>query len=236
MNKIKAVILAGGVGSRIAEESKIKPKPMIEIGGKPIIWHIMKIYSFYGINDFIICCGYKGEMIKEYFSEHDEKWSVSCIDTGLDTMTGGRLKKIEKMIDQTFCLTYGDTLNDVNILDLIKFHLKQNKFATITACRPSENYGILEIDKGLVTNFKEKPTRNDVWVNGGFFVLEPKIFDYIKDDSTVWEKEPLEGLTKKNQLSAYQHEGFYQHMDTMKEKKILNNLWEVNKAKWKIWE
>ena len=231
---MNVVILAGGLGSRISEETNLKPKPMIEIGGKPILWHIMKIYSFYGINDFIICCGYKGDKIKEYFSENKESWNISCVDTGLETMTGGRLKRVQKLVDDTFCLTYGDTLNDLNIKKLIKFHKKQGRIATVTACRPPEKYGILEIKEGKVISFKEKPTR-EVWVNGGFFVLEPDIFDYIKMDSTIWEKEPMEKLTKNNQLSAYKHYGFYQHMDTTKEKNFLNKLWEDDKAKWKVW-
>ena len=232
---MKAVILAGGLGSRISEESKLKPKPMVEIGGKPIIWHIMKIYSFYGINDFIICCGYKGDKIKEYFIENDENWNVSCVDTGLETMTGGRLKRVENLIEDTFCLTYGDTVNDVNIEQLVEFHKKENRLATVTSCIPPEKYGVLEIKENKVISFKEKPPMEDVWVNGGFFVLEPQIFEYIQNDSTIWEKEPMEGLVKNNQLSAYKHSGFYQHMDTVKEKNFLNKLWQEEKAKWKVW-
>ena len=232
---MKAVILAGGLGTRISEETSSKPKPLIEIGGMPILWHIMKIYSFYGINDFIICCGYKGDKIEGYFSENKESWNISCIDTGLKTMTGGRLKRVQKLVDDTFCLTYGDTLNDLNIKKLIKFHKEQGRIATVTACRPPEKYGILEIKERKVISFEEKPTRKEVWVNGGFFVLEPDIFDYIKNDSTVWEEEPMKKLTKNNQLSAYKHYGFYQHMDTTKEKNFLNKLWEDDKAKWKVW-
>ncbi len=231
---MKAIILAGGLGSRISEETKLKPKPMIEIGGKPILWHIMKRYSFYGINDFIICCGYKGDKIKEYFLENKESWNVSCIDTGLETMTGGRLKRIQKLVNDTFCFTYGDTLNDLNIKKLIEFHKEMKTLATVTACIPPEKYGVLEINQKKVTSFKEKMSRKDTWVNGGFFVLEPEIFDYIKNDSTIWEKEPLEKLAEINQLSAYQHHGFYQHMDTMKEKEFLNKLWNKGEAKWKI--
>ncbi|RZD48755.1 MAG: glucose-1-phosphate cytidylyltransferase [Thaumarchaeota archaeon] len=231
---MKAIILAGGLGSRISEETKLKPKPMIEIGGKPILWHIMKRYSFYGINDFIICCGYKGDKIKEYFLENKESWDVSCIDTGLETMTGGRLKRIQKLVNDTFCFTYGDTLNDLNIKKLIEFHKEMKTLATVTACIPPEKYGVLEINQKKVTSFKEKMSRKDTWVNGGFFVLEPEIFDYIKNDSTIWEKEPLEKLAEINQLSAYQHHGFYQHMDTMKEKEFLNKLWNKGEAKWKI--
>lgn len=232
---MKAVILAGGLGSRISEESKLKPKPMVEIGGKPMIWHIMKIYSFYGINDFIICCGYKGEKIKEYFTENDENWNVSCVDTGLETMTGGRLKRVENLIDDTFCFTYGDTVNNVNIEQLIEFHNKENRLATVTSCIPPEKYGVLEIKENKVISFKEKPPMEDVWVNGGFFVLEPEVFEYIENDSTIWEKEPMEGLVKNNQLTAYKHSGFYQHMDTIKEKNFLNKLWREGKAEWKVW-
>ena len=231
---MKLVILAGGYGTRMNEESKMIPKPMSTIGGKPILWHIMKRYSFYGINDFIICCGYKGDKIKDYFLENKESWNVSCIDTGLETMTGGRLKRIQKLVNDTFCFTYGDTLNDLNIKKLIEFHKKMKTLATVTACIPPEKYGILEINQKKVTSFKEKTSRKDMWVNGGFFVLEPKIFDYIKNDLTIWEKEPLEKLVEINQLSAYQHHGFYQHMDTMKEKEFLNELWNKGEAKWKI--
>jgi len=232
---MKAVILAGGIGSRISEETKTKPKPMIEIGGKPILWHIMKIYSFYGINDFVICCGYKGDKIKQYFLENNESWDISCIDTGLDTMTGGRLKKVEKLIDDTFCFTYGDTLNNLDLKKLIKFHNKQNRYATVTACNPSEKYGILKIKEEQVVSFEEKPMMKDTWVNGGFFVLEPNVFDYIKNESTIWEKEPMMKLTKENQLNAFKHNGFYQHMDTIKEKNVLNELWNKGNPKWKVW-
>ena len=230
---MKAVILAGGYGTRISEETK--PKPLVEIGGKPIIWHIMKIYSFYGINDFIICCGYKGEKIKKYFAENNENWNVSCIDTGLETMTGGRLKRIQNLVDDTFCFTYGDTVNNVNIEELIRFHKKENRLATVTSCIPPQKYGVLEIKENKVISFKEKPPMEEVWVNGGFFVLEPQVFDYLQNDSTIWEKEPMEGLVKNNQLSAYKHHGFYQHMDTIKEKNLLNKLWQEEKAKWKVW-
>ena len=231
---MKVVILAGGYGTRMGEESKIIPKPMCTIGGKPILWHIMKRYSFYGINDFIICCGYKGDKIKEYFIENKESWNVSCIDTGLETMTGGRLKRIQKLVNDTFCLTYGDTLNNLNIKKLIEFHKEMKTLATVTACIPPEKYGVLEINQKKVTSFKEKVSRENVWVNGGFFVLEPEIFDHIKNDLTIWEKEPLEKLAETNELSAYQHNGFYQHMDTIKEKEFLNKLWSKGEAKWKI--
>ena len=232
---MKAVILAGGLGTRISEETSSKPKPMIQIGERPLLWHIMKIYSFYGINDFIICCGYKGEKIKKYFAENNENWNVSCIDTGLETMTGGRLKRIQNLVDDTFCFTYGDTVNNVNIEELIRFHKKENRLATVTSCIPPQKYGVLEIKENKVISFKEKPPMEEVWVNGGFFVLEPQVFDYLQNDSTIWEKEPMEGLVKNNQLSAYKHSGFYQHMDTVKEKNLLNKLWQEDKAKWKVW-
>ena len=232
---MKAVILAGGLGTRISEETSSKPKPMIQIGERPLLWHIMKIYSFYGINDFIICCGYKGEKIKKYFAENNENWNVSCIDTGLETMTGGRLKRIQNLVDDTFCFTYGDTVNNVNIEELIRFHKKENRLATVTSCIPPQKYGVLEIKENKVISFKEKPPMEEVWVNGGFFVLEPQIFEYLENDSTIWEKEPMEGLVKNNQLSAYKHHGFYQHMDTIKEKNLLNKLWQEEKAKWKVW-
>jgi glucose-1-phosphate cytidylyltransferase len=233
---LKAVILAGGLGTRMGEESKKTPKPMIEIGGIPIICHIMNRYSLYGINDFIICCGYKGDKIKEYFLKNKESWNVSCIDTGLETMTGGRLKRVQKLVNETFCFTYGDTLNDVKIDNLIKFHKEKSKMATVTACQPTEKYGILDIKNNTVVSFKEKPPMENIWVNGGYFVLEPDVFDYIKDDSTIWEKEPMNELVKNKQLSAYEHTGFYQHMDTISEKKHLNKLWESDRAEWKVWK
>ena len=233
---MKVVILAGGLGSRISEETKLKPKPMIEIGGKPILWHIMKRYSFYGINDFIICCGYKGDKIKEYFLENEESWNVSCMDTGLETMTGGRLKRIQKLVNDTFCFTYGDTLNDLNIKKLIEFHKEMKTLATVTACIPPEKYGVLEINQKKVTSFKEKMSRKDTWVNGGFFVLEPEVFDYIKNDSTIWEKEPLEILAKNDQLTVFRHNGFWQPMDTLREKNLLEELWFAGKAPWKKWK
>lgn len=233
---MKVVILAGGLGTRISEETGVKPKPMIEIGGKPILWHIMKIYSTYGINDFVICLGYRGPVIKEYFKEAGEPWSIKMIDTGLETMTGGRLKQVQKYVEnETFCFTYGDTLNNVNIKDLISFHSRMKTLATLTACQPPEKYGILELQGDKVINFKEKPAKEGQWVNGGYFVLEPKIFDYIKDDSTIWEHEPLEKLAKENQLSAYKHDGFYQPMDTISDKNHLEKLWQSNRALWKVW-
>jgi len=232
---MKAVILAGGFGSRISEETQSKPKPLVMIGNKPIIWHIMKIYNFYGVNDFVICCGYKGHMIKEYFENIKEKWNVTCVDTGLETMTGSRLKKIRNYVQDTFHFTYGDTLCNVNITDLINVHKQKGKLVTVTACQPPEKYGILEIKNNDVVSFKEKPAREDVWVNGGFFILEPGIFDYIENDNTSWEMETMRKLVKEGQLSALKHSGFYQPMDTMNEKNILNDLWNSNKADWKVW-
>ena len=232
---MKAVILAGGQGTRISEETHLRPKPMVEIGGKPILWHIMKIYSHYGINDFIICLGYKGKMIKEFFEDDKEKWNVECVDTGLNTMTGGRIKKIEKYVDGTFSLTYGDTLSNVNLEEIIKVHKQTNKIATVTACNPPEKYGVLKIENNNVISFSEKPPIKDIWINGGFFILDQNVFEYIKDEKTSWEEESMIELVKRKQLSAFKHSGFYQSMDTMKEKNILNELWDTNKAEWKVW-
>ena len=233
---MKAVILAGGYGTRISEETHLKPKPMIEIGGKPILWHIMKIYSHYGINEFVICCGYKAELIREYVQKLDEPWTIIPADTGINTMTGGRLKLVKKYVEnETFCFTYGDTLNDIQIDKLISFHFDKKVLATVTACKPPEKYGLLKIENEKVVDFQEKPHIEGEWVNGGFFVLNPKVFDYIKDDSTVWEKEPMEKLTKNGQLSAYKHRGFYQPMDTISDKNYLEKLWQNNEALWKVW-
>ena len=234
---MKAVILAGGLGTRISEETYTKPKPMIEIGGMPLLWHIMKTYSFYGINDFVICCGYKAEVIKEYFDSFDsDTWNVQLVDTGLDTMTGGRLKKIQNYVnDETFCFTYGDGLADISITDLIKFHKNNQAVATVTAVQPPARFGALELNKNKVVSFREKPPGDVNWINGGFFVLEPSVFDYIDDDSTVWEKEPLENLAKNNQLFAYKHSGFWQPLDTLKEKNKLENLWSSGNPPWKVW-
>ena len=234
---MKAVILAGGYGTRISEESHLKPKPMIEIGGKPIIWHIMKIYATYGINDFIICCGYKGEIIKKYFESFDsEPWNIELIDTGLDTMTGGRIKRIQNRIDETFCLTYGDGVSDVNIRDLISFHNSKKSLATLTAIHPPERFGVLNISGEYVTEFHEKHRGESSWINGGFFVFEPKIFDYLLDgDSTILEKKPLETLAHEQNLTAFKHNGFWHPMDTLRDKNYLENLWFDNKANWKIW-
>ena len=234
---MKAVILAGGYGTRISEESHLKPKPMIEIGGKPIIWHIMKIYATYGINDFIICCGYKGEIIKKYFESFDsEPWNVELIDTGLDTMTGGRIKRIQNRIDETFCLTYGDGVSDVNIRDLISFHNSKKSLATLTAIHPPERFGVLNISGEYVTEFHEKHRGESSWINGGFFVFEPKIFDYLLDgDSTILEKKPLETLAHEQNLTAFKHNGFWHPMDTLRDKNQLEKLWSSGKATWKIW-
>ena len=231
---------------------------MIEIGGMPILWHIMKIYSSYGINEFVICCGYKGYVVKEYFANYflhmsdvtfdmknnqmevnqkfAEPWKVTLVDTGLNTMTGGRLKKIKKYLDdETFCFTYGDGLGDINLKKLINFHKKNKSFATLTAVQPPGKYGVLNLKKDKVTKFQEKPAGDGSWINGGYFVLEPKIFDYLKGDSTIWEKEPLEKMAKQNKVSAYKHNGFWQALDTLRDKNYLQSLWDSNKAPWKIW-
>lgn len=255
---MKAVILAGGFGTRISEETISRPKPMIEIGSKPILWHIMKIYSHYGINDFIICCGYKGYVIKEYFANYllhmsdvtfdlkenkldinkkfTEPWKVTLVDTGSDTMTGGRLKKIKDYIsNETFCFTYGDGLSNVNISKLIDFHKKQNTLSTVTAVQQPGRFGILDFKNNEVKGFKEKPEGDGNWINGGFFVLEPKVFDFIENDSTVWEKEPMEKLASSGQLSAFKHTGFWHPIDTLRDKTYIENLWNTNKAPWKTW-
>lgn len=255
---MKAVILAGGFGTRISEETHLRPKPLIEIGGMPILWHIMKFYSAYDINEFIICCGYKGYMIKEYFANYflhmsdvtidikDNKmevhrkfadpWKVTLVDTGLDTMTGGRLKRVKDYLsNESFCFTYGDGLSDVNISDLVSFHQKKKTLATVTAVQPPGRFGRLNIRNDDRCNFQEKPVGDGNWINGGFFVLEPKVIDYIKDDSTIWEREPLEELSEKGQLSAYKHTGFWSAIDTLREKNHLEELWNSGKASWKIW-
>ena len=233
---MKAVILAGGYGTRISEESYLKPKPMIEIGGKPILWHILKTYSKYDINEFVICCGYKGEQIKEYFSKLDStSWDIQLVDTGLDTLTGGRLKRIQDHIDDTFCVTYGDGLSDIDISRLISFHKEKNILATLTAIHPPERFGVLNLSGDYVTEFHEKHTGQNSWINGGFFVFEPGIFDYLQDDLTVLEKTPLETLAKEKKLTAFKHNGFWYPMDTQRDKKHLENLWSSNNAPWKIW-
>ena len=234
---MKAVILAGGLGTRISEETHLKPKPMIEVGGKPILWHIMKSYSVYGINDFIICSGYLGNIIEDYFNKNNFGWKINVVDTGLNSMTGGRLKRIQNFVgNETFCFTYGDTLNDVNIKDLIEFHKKNNTIATVTSCIPPEKYGVLYLEDNKVVDFKEKPDNEKNWVNGGFFVLEPSVFSFIKDDNTIWEKEPMEKIVEKRQLSAFRHTGFYQPMDTLNDKNHLEKLWNGENPPWKKWK
>lgn len=255
---MKAVILAGGLGTRISEESHLRPKPMIEIGGKPILWHIMKMYSHHGVNDFIICLGYRGYMIKEYFSnyflhtsdvtfhmrenkmeihqKYAEPWSVTLVDTGEQTMTGGRLKRVKSYIgNETFCFTYGDGVSDIDITKLITFHKSEGRQATVTAIQPPGRYGALIIDNGVVQHFQEKPAGDGAWINGGFFVLEPSVLDTITGDDTVWEQKPLQQLASNRQLSAYQHEGYWQAMDTLREKNQLEDLWSSGKAPWKSW-
>ena len=230
------MILAGGLGTRISEESYLIPKPMIEIGGKPILWHIMKIYSAYKIDDFVICLGYKGEKIKEYFGQFDSKlWNIQLIDTGLDTMTGGRLKRIQDKIDDTFCVTYGDGLSDINLNDLILFHKEKRSLATLTAIHPPERFGVLNLSGDYVTQFHEKHAGESSWINGGFFVFEPEIFDYLQDDSTILERMPLETLAKEQKLAAFKHNGFWHPMDTQRDKKHLEKLWASGKVPWKIW-
>lgn len=234
---MKAVILAGGFGTRISEETHLKPKPMIEIGGKPILWHIMKRYSMYKINEFIICSGYLSHVIEDYFTKNIEDWKVKVIDTGNNVMTGGRLKRVERYIGrETFCFTYGDSLNDADISKIVEFHKNKKTLATVTACHPPEKYGVLKLENDKVISFEEKPERNNEWVNAGYFVLEPQIFELIKGDFTTWEKEPIDKLVSKNQLSAYKHEGFYKSMDTISDKNYLEKLWNNNEAKWKNWE
>ena len=236
LTNMKCVILAGGYGTRISEESHMKPKPMIEIGGKPILWHIMKIYSVHKINDFVICLGYKGDQIKEYFDRFDfTPWNIQLVDTGEDTMTGGRLKRIQDHIDDTFCATYGDGVSDVDINRLISFHKEKKSLATLTAIHPPERFGVLNLSGDYVTEFHEKHRGESSWINGGFFVFEPKIFDYLQDDSTVLEKTPLETLAKEQQLTSFKHNGFWYPMDTLRDKKHLENLWSSNKAPWKTW-
>ena len=232
---MKAVILAGGYGTRISEESDL-PKPLIEIGGKPILWHIMKIYLAHKIDDFVICLGYKGEKIKEYFEQFDSKLcNVQLIDTGLDTMTGGRLKRIQDKIDDTFCVTYGDGVSDVNLNNLITFHKEKKSLATLTAIHPPERFGVLNLSGDYVKEFHEKHTGESSWINGGFFVFEPEIFDYLQNDSTVLERAPLETLAKEQKLAAFKHNGFWHPMDTLRDKKHLEDLLASEKAPWKIW-
>jgi glucose-1-phosphate cytidylyltransferase len=234
---MKTVILAGGLGTRISEETQLKPKPMIEIGGKPILWHIMKIFSHFGFNEFIICCGYKGEVIKDFFKNSMEPWSIELVDTGLETMTGGRIKKIEEFLEnQSFFLTYGDDLKAVDILKLLQFHNKHKKLVTLTAVQPPGRFGILDIKGNDVTSILEKPPGDGNWINGGYYVLEPDIFDKIHDDSDVWETNPLQNLIQKNQVSVFKYNDVYQPLDTMNDKEKLQKLWNSNNAYWKIWK
>lgn len=256
---MKAVILAGGLGTRISEETHLKPKPMIEIGGMPVLWHIMKIYSHYGINDFIVCCGYKGYMIKEYFANYflhmsditfdlannsmqvhqrkSEPWKVTLVDTGADTMTGGRIKRIGSYLnpDEPFCLTYGDGVSDVNIGALIAFHQAHGLQATLTATYPPGRFGALDIQNQRVGSFREKPKGDGAMINGGFFVLSPEVLSLVEDDQSVWEREPLETLAQGGQLAAFEHTGFWQPMDTLRDKTYLDELWASGKAPWKVW-
>jgi glucose-1-phosphate cytidylyltransferase len=256
---MKVVILAGGMGTRISEETVVRPKPMVEIGGKPILWHIMKIYSHYGYNDFVVCLGFKGYMIKEYFSnyflhmsdvtfdmkhnsmevheQYAEPWKVTLVDTGTDTMTGGRLKRVVPYIGQeTFMVTYGDGLSNVNIAELVAYHRKHGKAATVTATQPSGRFGALSLDVAdRVQSFQEKPAGDGSWINGGFFVLEPKMLDLIAGDSTIFEREPLERLAQDGQLIAHKHDGFWHAMDTLRDKNHLESLWQAGTAPWKVW-
>lgn len=231
------MILAGGRGTRLVEETKSKPKPMIKIGGKPILWHIMKIFSHYNINEFIICCGYKQEIIKEYFENISEKWSVEVVDTGLDTMTGGRIKRIEKYLNnEKFFLLYGDDLKPVNITELLNFHTKNKKLVTVTAAQPPGRFGILKLEENNVVEMREKPPGDENWINGGYYVLEPKIFNYISKDSEIWESGPLNKLIEEKQVSAFKYTGIYQPLDTLNDKIDLEKMWNDGKPYWKVWE
>jgi glucose-1-phosphate cytidylyltransferase len=254
---MKVVILAGGVGSRLAEETMVRPKPMLDLGGKPLLWHIMKIYSHYGLNDFIVCLGYKGYLVKEYFANYflhmsdvtinlrnnqvtvhqnmSEPWTVTLVDTGDATQTGGRLARIRNHLDGTFCCTYGDGLGDVNIADLVAFHRAQGRHATVTAVQPAGRFGVIDFDADTVTGFAEKPRGDGGWVNGGFFVLEPAVLDLIAGDTTVWEREPIEALAKSGQIAAFKHHGFWQPMDTLRDKQLLEALWASGNAPWRVW-
>jgi len=257
---MKAVILAGGLGTRLSEETSDRPKPMVEIGGKPILWHIMKQYSAHGVNDFIICCGYKGYVIKEYFAnyflhmsditfdmknnkmevhaERAEPWTVTLVDTGDATLTGGRLKRVKDYVkdDEAFCFTYGDGVGDINITESIAYHKAHGKLATLTATVPPGRFGALDINAGMIKSFKEKPKGDGAKINGGFFVLNPKVIDYIDNDLTTWEEEPLQMLAQEGELGAFEHDGFWQPMDTLRDKVLLNKLWDAGQAPWKIWK
>jgi glucose-1-phosphate cytidylyltransferase len=256
---MKAVILAGGLGTRISEETHLRPKPMIEIGGKPILWHILKIYSHFGIHDFIICCGYKGYIIKEYFanyflhtsdvtfnmsdnsmvvhSRNAEPWRVTLVDTGESTLTGGRLARVREYLDdEPFCFTYGDGVSDVNIANLVSHHEREGRAATLTAVQPPGRFGTLAFERGRVIRFEEKPEGDGYWINGGFFVLNPSVIDLVDGDCCTWEQQPLQTLAGNGQLSAYHHEGFWQPMDTLRDKNLLEELWQAGKAPWKKWD
>jgi glucose-1-phosphate cytidylyltransferase len=257
---MKAVILAGGLGTRISEETNLKPKPMIEIGGKPILWHILKIYSSHGVNDFIICCGYKGYIVKEYFANYFlhmsdvtfdmtsntmkvhqrkvEPWRVTLVDTGEDTMTGGRLKRVGDYLkdEEAFCFTYGDGVGDIDVTALIAFHRSKRLLATMTATQPPGRFGAASLDGDRITSFNEKPKGDGGWINGGFFVLSPKVIDRIAGDATVWEREPMESLANDGQFAAHFHQGFWQPMDTLRDKLLLEDLWAKGKAPWKVWK
>jgi glucose-1-phosphate cytidylyltransferase len=256
---MRAVILAGGLGTRLSEETDLKPKPMVEIGGRPILWHIMKLYSAYGVNDFVICCGYKGYVIKEYFANyflhmsdvtfdmasntmevHERKaepWRVTLVDTGERTMTGGRLKRVRSYLgEEDFCFTYGDGLSDVNISRLISFHKAQGKLATLTATQPPGRFGALCLNGEQITSFQEKPDGDGAWINGGFFVLSPRVIDYIQGDTSVWEQEPMERLASEGQFMAYRHDGFWQPMDTLRDRQLLERLWQDGNPPWKVWD
>lgn len=255
---MKAVILAGGLGTRLSEETQLRPKPMAEIGGKPILWHILKTYSSHGINDFIICLGYKGYMIKEYFAnyflhtsdvtfdmsnnrmevheKHAEPWRVTLVDTGENTMTGGRLKRVAHYLDdEDFCFTYGDGLSNVNIRDLISFHRLNKTLATVTAVQPPGRFGALDLQHNRISSFREKPEGDGGWINGGYFVLSPKVLEHITGDDTTWEKEPMESIAHAGQLAAYRHTGFWRPMDTLRDKMALEEMWNSNQAPWKVW-
>ena len=255
---MKAVILAGGLGTRISEETQVRPKPMVEIGGRPLLWHIMKTYSAHGIREFIVCLGYKGYLIKEYFANyflhmsdvtfdmkdnrmevherHADPWRVTLVETGESTMTGGRLKRVRQYVgDETFCFTYGDGLSDVNIAKLVAFHRESETLATVTAVQPPGRFGALDVDRNLITGFREKPQGDGGWINGGYFVLAPGVFEAIDGDETVWEREQLERLARKGQLSAYRHHGFWQPMDTLRDRTMLEGLWASERAPWKVW-
>jgi len=256
---MKAVILAGGLGTRISEETNLKPKPMIEVGGKPILWHILKIYSHYGINDFVICCGYKGYVIKEYFANYflhtsdttfdmtdnsitvhnrnAEPWKVTVVDTGENTLTGGRLARVRDYLsDEPFCFTYGDGVADVNIADLISHHAREGRAATLTAVQPPGRFGTLAFERGRIIRFEEKPQGDGSWINGGFFVLNPSVIDLIDGDQCTWEQQPLQILAQNGDLSAYHHQGFWQPMDTLRDKNLLERLWQEGQAPWKVWK